>query len=213
MKHMILFFRLPQNRLCLLSTILFFGSILMFVFNIYRRTSTKIHTDHFPSTKGKSFEEKVKIYRDWTSKNGGQKYKFDYAKQQFLPDSIFEKYIYDLQTHLYGNPHSESPSSEYSSSVINKMRNKILKSFNTDASHYTVIFTNSLAQSLKIITETMPFSEGSNFRYTKSSTNNILGLRGIAKKRKAISSEMPVPISESSINSISTVPIPTNLSN
>lgn len=64
----------------------------------------------------------------------------------------------DLTSHLYGNPHSQSTSSQLSSDAVNGVRELILRHFNTDSSHYDVIFTSGCTAALKLLAESFPWS-------------------------------------------------------
>lgn len=64
----------------------------------------------------------------------------------------------DLTTHLYGNPHSGNPSSQLSTDTIEGVRELILQHFNTDSTHYDVIFTSGCTAALKLLAESFPWS-------------------------------------------------------
>ena len=57
--------------------------------------------------------------------------------------------------------------------------------FDTNISEYTVVFTYSQFHSMKLLTESFPFTANSTFLYTSKSNSNILGLRSFAEKKKA----------------------------
>ena len=107
---------------------------------------------------------------------------FDFAGSQVFPDSLVDKFIGDLHVELYGNTHSESPSAEASTNLIDDTRFLLLKYFETRMADYTVLFTYSEAHALKLIAECFPFSEENKLYYSVRSNDNILGLRGYAKK-------------------------------
>ena len=64
----------------------------------------------------------------------------------------------DLTSHLYGNPHSGNPSSQLSTDTIEGVRELILQHFNTDSTHYDVIFTSGCTAALKLLAESFPWS-------------------------------------------------------
>ena len=64
----------------------------------------------------------------------------------------------DLASHLYGNPHSHTPSSQLSTDAIDEVRDLILRHFNTDSTHYDVIFTSGCTAALKLLAESFPWS-------------------------------------------------------
>ena len=63
----------------------------------------------------------------------------------------------DLSSHLYGNPHSHNPSSQLSTDAIDGVRELILRHFNTDSSHYDIIFTSGCTAALKLLAEEFPW--------------------------------------------------------
>ncbi len=64
----------------------------------------------------------------------------------------------NLTSHLYGNPHSGNPSSQLSADTIEAVREQVLQHFNTDSSHYDVIFTSGCTAALKLLAESFPWS-------------------------------------------------------
>ena len=64
----------------------------------------------------------------------------------------------DLTSHLYGNPHSGNPSSQLSTDTIEGVRELVLQHFNTDSTHYDVIFTSGCTAALKLLAESFPWS-------------------------------------------------------
>jgi hypothetical protein len=69
-----------------------------------------------------------------------------------------------LQSHVFGNPHSQNPSSSLTGDRVEAVRDRILNFFNADAGEYQVIFTVGATGGLKIVGETFPWVEGSVFR-------------------------------------------------
>lgn len=91
----------------------------------------------------------------------------------------------ELKRNLYGNPHSESSSSERANNVIENMRRDILKLFNTNISKYTVVYSHSPMQGLKLILEAFPFGKDSHFMYSTTTSEDFLGYRALAKEKGA----------------------------
>lgn len=81
----------------------------------------------------------------------------DHAGATLYSTAQLQLYISDLSTNLYGNPHSQSPSSKQSSDVIEQTRSKVLEHFNTDLSHYDVVFTSGCTGALKLLSESFPW--------------------------------------------------------
>ena len=77
----------------------------------------------------------------------------------------------DMTSHLYSNPHSGSPSSQLSTDTIEAVRELVLQHFNTDSTHYDVIFTSGCTAALKLLAESFPWSS-SRKGPQKSNTNS-----------------------------------------
>ena len=107
------------------------------------------------------------------------------AERAVFTENQIEGFKHILTNKLFGNPHSESASSELANDVIEDLREEILEYFNTDLSEYTVVFTHSNKQGLKLIGEAFPFDSKSSFYYASTSHESILGLRPFATEKKA----------------------------
>ena len=79
----------------------------------------------------------------------------------------------DLASHLYGNPHSQNPSSLLSTDSIDGIRELVLNHFNTDSTHYDIVFTSGCTAALKLLAESFPWSRADiNLRTTQQSIAN-----------------------------------------
>jgi molybdenum cofactor sulfurtransferase len=83
----------------------------------------------------------------------------------------------DILNNLYGNPHSNSSSSQASSMRVEDVRKRILQYFSADEDEYTVIFTQNATAAIKMVGEMLPWSERSTYKYLRESHNSINGLR------------------------------------
>ncbi|XP_076456194.1 molybdenum cofactor sulfurase-like [Babylonia areolata] len=64
----------------------------------------------------------------------------------------------DLCSNLYGNPHSGSSSSTLTADLVDQLRFRILKFFNTSPEEYSVVFTGGCTAALKLLAESFSFS-------------------------------------------------------
>ena len=85
----------------------------------------------------------------------------DHTGATIYGDSQLKAYFEDLSSNLYGNPHSQNSSSQRTLVVVEQIRDQILHHFNTDSSHYDVIFTNGCTGALKLLADVFPW-ESSN---------------------------------------------------
>eukprot|EP00727_Mastigamoeba_balamuthi_P011134 m51a1_g6643 putative molybdenum cofactor sulfurase (584) ;mRNA; f:112609-114495 len=86
----------------------------------------------------------------------------------------------DLTTTTYGNSHSKNPSASASDQAIEDARRMILQHFGTSASEYTVIFTSGATGALRLVAESFPWTNASNFVYLRQNHNSVLGIREVA---------------------------------
>ena len=132
-----------------------------------------------------NFDDLINYHRSHFLKNYQKITYLDYATSPVLPGSVLQNFSNNLHENLFGNTHSESQSAELSSETIDTVRSQILELLDTNISEYTVVFTYSQFHSMKLLTESFPFSENSTFMYTSNSNSNILGLRSFAERKKA----------------------------
>lgn len=135
--------------------------------------------------KGLSFSEKVAFVKE----NGFDSIRngvyLDWATKALTPNWILDNFTMLLRENLYGNTHSESQSSERSMDVVDDLRRYITSYLGVSLASHVVIFTHSQAQAIKTLVEAFPFTEKSQFMYSRSSSADILGLRGIPLQKGA----------------------------
>lgn len=88
----------------------------------------------------------------------------DYTGSSLYCNSQVEGAIQELKSRVFGNPHSANPSSELTTEKVEEVRDMVLRFFNADPLEYNVVFTPSATGSLKLIGETFPWTQGSQFR-------------------------------------------------
>lgn len=103
----------------------------------------------------------------------------DYTGSSLYPASLIHRFQERLTENVYGNPHSENPTANRSSLVIEETRQRVLEYFNA-GNDYCCIFTANATASLKMAGESYPFSEGGAYVYTHDNHNSVLGLRQYA---------------------------------
>lgn len=89
-----------------------------------------------------------------------------------------------LLCNVHCNPHT----SKMTGDLVDQVRYKILKSFNTSADEYSVIFTSGATASLKLVAETFDFDDSSNgcFSYLRDNHTSVLGMREIVKTKNVV---------------------------
>ena len=81
----------------------------------------------------------------------------DHAGATLYSSVQLQSYLSDLTTHLYGNPHSQNPSSKLSSDVVEQTRERVLNHFNTSMSQYDVVFTSGCTGALNLLADSFPW--------------------------------------------------------
>ena len=81
----------------------------------------------------------------------------DHAGAALYAKSQVEAHTAGLTANLYGNPHSQSPSSQSSTAAVDHVRDLVLLFFGTDSDHYDVVFTSGCTAALKLLSECFPW--------------------------------------------------------
>lgn len=101
----------------------------------------------------------------------------DHAGATLYSASQMEAVFKDLNTTVYGNPHSQSSCSLASEDIVGKARQQVLNFFNASPREYSCIFTSGATAALKLVGETFPWSSNSSFMYSMENHNSVLGIR------------------------------------
>ncbi|KAH6768695.1 molybdenum cofactor sulfurase [Perilla frutescens var. frutescens] len=109
----------------------------------------------------------------------------DHAGATLYSESQMEGLFKDLNSTIYGNPHSQSNCGLTTSDVVWEARQQILGFFNASPKEYNCIFTSGATSSLKLVGETFPWSSRSNYMYTMENHNSVLGIREYALREGA----------------------------
>ncbi|HYS24144.1 MAG TPA: aminotransferase class V-fold PLP-dependent enzyme, partial [Vicinamibacterales bacterium] len=90
-----------------------------------------------------------------------------------------------LNDHVYGNPHSASPSSHRMTTLVEQARRAVLEWFNAPPDEYVAIFTANATGALKHVGESYPFSQGTQLLLTADNHNSVNGIREFARAKGA----------------------------
>ena len=79
---------------------------------------------------------------------------------------------------LMGNPHSESTSSQLSTSRIEDIRHRVLSMFNADPAHFDVVFVANSTAGIKLVAEAFRAApDGFDYVYHQASHTSLIGVR------------------------------------
>ena len=127
--------------------------------------------DHLRATEYTRLDELEHTYLDYTG--GGL-----YANSQL------REHLELLRHHVFGNPHSQSPTSRAMTELDEQARAFVLAFFQASPDEYTVIFTANASHALKLVGEAYPFRPGSQFLLLADNHNSVNGIREFARARR-----------------------------
>ncbi len=136
----------------------------------YPNYTTTAKLDSLRATDYKRLDDNRQIYLDYTG--GGL-----YAQSQL--DAHFDM----LRTGVWGNPHSQNPTSLAMTEHVEQARGYVLTYFRADPDEYDVIFTPNASGALKLIAESFPFQTNGRFLALADNHNSVNGIREFARAK------------------------------
>ncbi|KAH9935193.1 PLP-dependent transferase [Epithele typhae] len=121
---------------------------------------------------------------DFARIDSSQETYVDYMGGCVYPASLVRVHADFLQLNVLGNTHSVNNSSQLSSRHANEARQAVLDFFNAPPG-YVVVFTQNASGALKLVGESFPFRQGSNFILSADSHNSVHGIRKFAEAGNA----------------------------
>jgi molybdenum cofactor sulfurtransferase len=115
----------------------------------------------------------------------------DYTGGGLHAESQVRQHMALLNENVFGNPHSENPTSLAMTERIENTREHILRYFNASPEQYQVIFTPNATGALKLVGESYPFGPGGRYLLTFDNHNSVNGIREFAKAKGAQVSYVP----------------------
>jgi selenocysteine lyase/cysteine desulfurase len=92
----------------------------------------------------------------------------------------------------YGNPHSQNPASQASSTLVDSARQAVLEYLNASPQEYAVIFTPNATGACRLVGEAYPFTRGQRLVLTFDNHNSVNGIREFARARQASTRYLPL---------------------
>ena len=84
----------------------------------------------------------------------------DYTGGGLYAESQLREHLELLRSGVFGNPHSDSPTSRAATRLADDARRAVLAFFNASPDEYTVVFTANASAALKLVGESFPFEPG-----------------------------------------------------
>ncbi|PYI09329.1 aminotransferase class-V [Aspergillus sclerotiicarbonarius CBS 121057] len=143
--------------------------------------------DHLRETEYNYLDEQGQTYLDYTGSGLA-------AKTQYHAHNV------RLTEHVFGNPHSASPTSENSTRLVEQARSHVLAYLNASPETYTAIFTQNATGAARLVGEAYPFSRQKTFVLTEDNHNSVNGIREFARGRHARTVYVPLQTPELRVN-------------
>lgn len=124
----------------------------------------------------------------------------DYTGSGLYAENQVQDHMAMLIHDVFGNPHSENPTSIASSQLVDQARSCILEYFNASPDEYTVIFTLNATGALKLVGESYPFQRQSALLLTYDCHNSVSGMREFANRKGAKTTYIPLKKSNLRLN-------------
>ncbi|MCF7805834.1 MAG: aminotransferase class V-fold PLP-dependent enzyme [Candidatus Marinimicrobia bacterium] len=121
----------------------------------------------------------------------GQIY-LDYTGGSLYAKSQLNSHTELLTDNVFGNPHSNNPTSRQMTDVVEEARARVLEYFCASPDEYTAIFTLNASGALKLVGEAFPFQRESRFLLTVDNHNSVNGIRVFARDKGAEVKYIPV---------------------
>jgi len=126
----------------------------------------------------------------------------DYTGGSLYAESQLQRHMEFLNNHVFGNPHSNNPTSLQMTDAVERARNTVLQYFNASPDEYTAIFTQNASGALKLVGEAYPFQSQSQFILTFDNHNSVNGIREFARDRGAKVQYIPVQMPDLRIDEV-----------
>lgn len=97
-----------------------------------------------------------------------------------------------LSHNVFGNPHSDNPTSSAMTELVEHARAFVLEYFNASPDEYAAIFTSNASGALKLVGESYPFAPGGRYLLTFDNHNSVNGIREFARARGAEITYIPM---------------------
>ncbi len=116
----------------------------------------------------------------------------DYTGGGLYAESQLRAHMQLLAENVYGNPHSNNPTSLAMTRLVEQARQAVHDFFGASPAEYAVIFTPNASGALKLVGEAYPFAPGSRYLIAYDNHNSVNGIREFARTRGARVTYLPV---------------------
>ena len=120
----------------------------------------------------------------------------DYTGGSLYATSQVEEHLRLLRETVFGNPHSDNPTSSAATALVERARAAVLRFFNAPESEYACIFTANASGALQLVGEAYPFGPAGRFLATADNHNSVNGIREFARAKGARTAYVPLEAPE-----------------
>lgn len=151
---------------------------------VYSQSVEEIRKNEYPLLEG--YYVHIPFSHQWllTRNFPGTTY-LDHAGTALYPKSLMESFAEDMNANLFGNPHSQSPSSVQSTVRIDRVRARMLEFFKGDAKHFDLIFVANATAAIKMVMDGMRGHDTFWYGYHADSHTSLVGVRELASRGSA----------------------------
>ncbi|KAK1690840.1 MOSC N-terminal beta barrel domain-containing protein [Colletotrichum godetiae] len=138
----------------------------------------------------KTYNSRVEEFRDREYPMIKDSIYLDHAGTTLYAKSLVDRFSAELMSNLLGNPHSASPSSQYSTSRIEDIRLRLLRFFNADPEEYDLIFVSNTTAGIKLVSDAFrALPEGFSYVYHEACHTSIIGVREEARESRCVTDD------------------------
>lgn len=116
----------------------------------------------------------------------------DYTGGGLYAESQLRAHLEMLSLSVFGNPHSDNPTSRAATELAENARAFVLAYFHASPKEYLVAFTSNASGALKLVGESYPFTADGQYLLTYDNHNSVNGIREFARARGAAVTYVPV---------------------
>ncbi len=109
----------------------------------------------------------------------------DYTGGSLYAQSQIDAHMALLRDGVFGNPHSNNPTSSAATRLVKEARAAVLDYFNASPDEYLAIFTANASGALKLVGESYPFEDKGQYLLLFDNHNSVNGIREFARARGA----------------------------
>jgi selenocysteine lyase/cysteine desulfurase len=116
----------------------------------------------------------------------------DYTGGSLYAASQLRRHHDELNENVFGNPHSNNPTSQAMTERVERTRTRVLEYFNAPPGEYLAIFTPNASGALREAGEAYPFAPGGRYLLTFDNHNSVNGIREFARAKGAAITYAPL---------------------